>query len=149
MRTKLKAIGKETRNRYHATVGRMGIKSNEFKGFPERTILLKNVVNVDTGEVVTDHLWFTVGKTLKNLKLKEGDEITFNARVGTYRKGYIDKTTDYKLNYMTKIEVKSIDRELNAGEITSDTEPSFEELWKAQKNVQTVISSRVVRATQP
>lgn len=120
MRTKLKAIGKETRNRYHATVGRMGIKSNEFKGFPERTILLKNVVNVDTGEVVTDHLWFTV-----------------------------DKTTDYKLNYMTKIEVKSLDRELKAGEITSDTEPSFEELWKARKNVQTIISSRVVRATQP
>ena len=106
-------------------------------------------MNVDTGEVVTDHLWFTVGKTLKNLKLKEGDEITFYARVGTYRKGYIDKTTDYKLNYMTKIEVKSLDRELNAGEITSDTEPSFEELWKAQKNVQTIISSRVVRATQP
>ena len=69
--------------------------------------------------------------------------------LGTYRKGYIDKTTDYKLNYMTKIEVKSLERELKAGEITSDTEPSFEELWKAQKNVQTIISSRVVRATQP
>ena len=32
---------------------------------------------------------------------------------------------------------------------SNDTEPSFEELWKAQKNVQTIISSRVVRATQP
>lgn len=133
MRVALKAIGKETRNRYHATVGRMGIKSNEFKGFPERTILLKNVVNINTGDVITDHLWFTVGKTLKNLKLKEGDEIRFNARVGTYRKGYKYKKTDYKLNYMTKIEVKRLDRELNAEEITSDTEPSFEELWKAQE----------------
>lgn len=34
---------------------------------------------------------------------------------------------------MTKIEVKRLDRELNAEEITSDTEPSFEELWKAQE----------------
>ena len=46
MRTALKAIGKETRNRYHATVGRMGIKSNEFKGFPERTILLKDILEL-------------------------------------------------------------------------------------------------------
>jgi hypothetical protein len=65
MRTKMKEIGSETRERYRATVGRMGIKSNAFKGFPERTILLKDVVNVATNEIVTDHLWFTVGKTLK------------------------------------------------------------------------------------
>lgn len=132
MRKELQNIGTKTRNRYRAAVGRMGIKSNVFKGFPERTILLKNIVNVDTEEVVTNHLWFTVGKTLKKLKLKEGDEITFNARVGIYEKGYIEKTTDYKLNRMTKIEVKAINRELEEGEITSDTEPSFEELYKAQ-----------------
>ena len=71
-------------------------------------------------------------KTLKELDLKEGDEITFNARVGSYKKGYIYKTTDYKLNYMSKIEVKPVDRELNEGEITSKTEPSFQELWQAQ-----------------
>ena len=137
MRTKIKEIGSETRERYRATVGRMGIKSNEFKGFPERTILLKDVVNVTTNEIVTDHLWFTVGKTLKELDLKEGDEITFNARVGSYKKGYIYKTTDYKLNYMSKIEVKPVDRELNEGEITSKTEPSFEELRQAQNRART------------
>ena len=133
MRTGLKEIGKETRLRYHATVGRFGIKSNPFKGFPERTIMLKNVVNVNTGEVVTDHLWFTVGRTLNALNLKVGDEITFNARVGTYKKGYKSKTLDYKLNNMSKIEVKRIDRELEEGEITSGTEPTFEELWAAQR----------------
>ena len=137
MRSKMKEIGSKTRERYRATVGRMGIKSNEFKGFPERTILLKDVVNVATNEIVTDHLWFTVGKTLKELDLKEGDEITFNARVGSYKKGYIYKTTDYKLNYMSKIEVKPVDRELNEGEITSKTEPSFQELWQAQNRART------------
>ena len=44
MRNKLKNIGFDTRERYSAKVGRMGIKSNDFKGFPERTILLKNVI---------------------------------------------------------------------------------------------------------
>ena len=34
---------------------------------------------------------------------------------------------------MSKIEVKPVDRELNEGEITSKTEPSFQELWQAQK----------------
>jgi hypothetical protein len=133
MRKKLKAIGSETRHRYHATVGRMGIKDNIFKRFPQRTMLLKNVASADTGEILTDHLWVTVGETLKKLKLKEGDEITFDARVGTYKKGRRYKKTDYKLNYMTKIEVKYLDRELNIGEITSDTEPSFEELDKVRE----------------
>lgn len=62
MRTELQKIGKETRNRYKGTVERMGIKSNRFKKFPEKTMLLKNVVDVSTGKEVTDHLWFTVGK---------------------------------------------------------------------------------------
>lgn len=133
MREKLKEIGKNTRERYQATVGRMGIKHNAFKGFPERTILLKDLINLENNELVTDHLWFTVGITLKKLNLKEGDTITFNARVGSYKKGYIRKTVDYKLNNMSKIEVIREDRELLKYEITSSTEPTFEELFDAQK----------------
>lgn len=133
MRTKLKNIGNETRKRYRATVGRMGIKRNSFKGFPERTILFNNLIEITTSEEVTDHLWFTVGKQLKKLNLKAGDEISFNARVGIYKKGYKHKEKDYKLNRMTKIVVdKRIERELAEGELTSASEPSFEELREAQ-----------------
>ena len=69
MRTKLKETGSNIRERYIANVEKMGIKSNAFKGYPERTILLKNVVNTNTNEEVTDHLWFTVGTRLKELNL--------------------------------------------------------------------------------
>lgn len=126
MRNKVKEIGNKTRERYRATVGRMGIKSNEHKGFPERTILLKDLYLLadDNEELVTDHLWKTVGQQLKNLDLKEGDVITFYARVSTYKKGYRNKTIDYTLNYMTKIEVIREDRPLQEGEKTSSTEPT-------------------------
>lgn len=135
MRTKVKEIGNKTRERYRATVGRMGIKSNEHKGFPERTILLKDLylLTDDKEELVTDHLWKTVHKQLKNLDLKEGDVITFYARVSTYKKGYRNKTIDYTLNYMTKIEVIREDRPLKEGEKTSSIEPTRKELWEAQR----------------
>lgn len=71
-------------------------------------------------------------KTLRELNLKEGDEIVFEARVSPYRKGYRKDKTDYKLNRMTKISVVRQNRELKENEITSATEPSFRELLKAQ-----------------
>lgn len=134
MRTELQKIGKETRNRYKATVVRMGIKSNRFKKFPERTMLLKNVVDVSTGKEVTDHLWFTVRKTLSDLNLRAEDEISFNARVGSYRKGHKGKYKDFKLNNMSKITVeKRTEKELAENEITSSTPPTFKELFEAQE----------------
>lgn len=92
----------------------------------------KELKNLGFETLVTDHIWFTVGKTLKELNLKEGDEIEFNARISSYRKGYWKDKTDYKLNRMTKIIVVRQNRELRENEITSATEPSFEELWAAQ-----------------
>ena len=134
MRTELQKIGKETRNRYKGTVERMGIKSNRFKKFPERTILLRNVVEISTGKEVTDHLWFTVRKTLSDLNLRAEDEISFNARVGSYRKGHKRKHKDFKLNNMSKVVVESrTEKELTENEITSSTPPSFQELWEAQE----------------
>lgn len=132
MRKELKNLGSEARFRYKATVGRMGIKSNNFKGFPERTILLKNLIEESSKKLVTNHIWFTVGKTLRELNLKEGDEISFEARVAPYRKGYRKDKTDYKLNRMTQISVIRQNRELKENEITSATEPTFNELFEAQ-----------------
>ena len=51
----------------------------------------------------------------------------------TYKKGYRNKTIDYTLNYMTKIEVIREDRPLQEGEKTSSTEPTWKELWEAQR----------------
>ena len=133
MRKKLKAIGTETRERYRATIGRCGIKYNNFKKAPERTLVLNNVAHTNTGKVVTDHLWITVGKTLSELDLKAGDVITFNARVGIYRKGSHFRKRDYKLNRMTKIEVQRIGRELVEDEITSGNPATFQEWHDIQE----------------
>jgi hypothetical protein len=109
MRTELKKIN-GTRTRFRGTVERTGSRPN-YHGFPEPTVLLKNVVFVNTGKLATDHIWFTVGKTLERLALQPGDIVEFDARVGDYVKGYInqkeyidEREIDYKLNRPTKIQ---------------------------------------------
>lgn len=83
MRRELKKIeGKRTR--FRATVERFGSKKN-YHGFPEPTILYKDVVFADSLEIACDHL-FTVGKTIAALMLKPGDVVEFDARVGIIHK---------------------------------------------------------------
>jgi hypothetical protein len=62
---------------------------------------------LETNELATDHIWFTVGKTIKELNLTIGEKIQFVARVTTYIKGYVngfidERTVDLKLNRPTK-----------------------------------------------
>lgn len=93
---------------FTATVSRYG-KKNAFRGEAINTVLLVNIRRIDTGEVVTDHLWFTVGKVW--MGFKPGDQVTFDARVGDYRKGYfgrreevyVKSATDYRLERPTKV----------------------------------------------
>ncbi len=92
---------------------RFGTKRN-FKGYPEKTVLLKDV-RTSGGEQVTDHLWFNYTKGFEALKLIEGVQVSFDARVQLYKKGYrgrdIEKecenppATDYKLSRPTKIKI--------------------------------------------
>lgn len=98
------------RLRFRATVERFGMKRN-YHGFPEETILLKRIIRVDTGKEVSDHLWFTVRKTIAALDLQPGDTVEFDARVSDYVKGYVnhreyidERTIDYKLNRPTRFQ---------------------------------------------
>ena len=90
---------------------RYGSKTN-FKGYPEKTILFKDVKNNST--VITDHIWFNMTKGFETLgKLKQGDIVEFYARVKKYYKGYAGFKeeiqwenpieVDYKLSHPTKI----------------------------------------------
>jgi hypothetical protein len=93
---------------------RYGTKTG-YKGFPKRTILLKDVrvdgEDGDGGKVVTDHLWFNYTKGFQNLgELNKGDNVQFQARVKEYIKGYVnyrkfidEREIDFKLNYPTQI----------------------------------------------
>jgi len=93
---------------FTGTVERFGTAKN-WHGYPERTILVKDIVFTDSENFATDHLWFKVGKIISRMNLKEGDKIQFEARVSRYIKGYVnwreyidERQMDYKLNRPTK-----------------------------------------------
>jgi uncharacterized protein YneR len=110
MRKELEKLNNE-RRQFSAIFVRYGSKSG-WKGYPIKTILLKDVNN--GVKIVTDHIWFTMTKGFEALReLKEGDKVEFCARVKEYIKGYAGYKedvamerpleTDYKLSHPTKI----------------------------------------------
>jgi len=88
---------------------RYGTKSS-FRGPRKTTILLKDIKD-QNGVILTDHLWFNLTKGFDEYDLKEGDIISFDARVKKYQKGYKGYRedvyepieTDYKLSHPSKI----------------------------------------------
>lgn len=112
MRKVLASLNGE-RKKFKATFVRLGKKTN-FKGYSEETILLKNVLDAETNQIVTDHIWFSYTKGFEKILLSEGTLVEFEARIKEYKKGYVNKSykinnskTDYKLSNPTKI--KKID----------------------------------------
>jgi len=99
------------RRRFEGVFERFGQKS----GYKDvlTTILLSAVKDMFSGTVVTDHLWFTMGKRFEALKLTKGDVVRFDARVTSYEKGYMGRQdedaydfkpveTDYRLSFPSK-----------------------------------------------
>lgn len=108
MRSKL-ASSEGERKKFKARFVRLGKKIN-YNGYSEDTILLSNVTDVETNTVVTDHLWFSFTKAFEKIKLEEGVIISFEARVKSYKKGYVNKAigvnnkkNDFKLSHPTRI----------------------------------------------
>lgn len=108
MRVKLKAI-EDKRRRFRAVFKRFGKKVN-YKGYTEETILFKNVIDIETNEVIAEHLWFSMSKTFEKADLTPGVTIEFDARVKEYKKGYVNKAlgmkkrkVDYKLSHPSKV----------------------------------------------
>ena len=109
-----KELGKQVgeRKKFQATFVRFGKKIN-YHGFGEDTVLLKNVVDLQSNKIVTEHLWFPYTKNFQQIPLTEGTHIQFEARIKKYTKGYksskykIDqRREDFKLSHPTKISLK-------------------------------------------
>jgi hypothetical protein len=106
------------RSSFVGTFKRYGTKTN-YNGFPEKTILLVDIKSAE-GRAVSDHLWFNFTKQFEKLgELKEGDIVSFDARVRTYIKGYVNfreeidnRELDYRLSHPTKVEIlkKGVDK---------------------------------------
>ena len=84
-RRNLKEINQQ-RKRFSAIFVRFGIK-NGYKG-PLETVLLKDIKDLETNQILTDHLWFNLTKGFDKIKLQEADVVEFDARVDSYLKGY-------------------------------------------------------------
>jgi len=83
-----------TRRSFQAVFDKFGVRSG-YKT-PLTTILVLDVVDMTTKRIVTDHLWFTMGKRFAVLDLKPGDIIRFKARVTSYEKGYRGHREEYE-----------------------------------------------------
>ena len=100
---------KDERKRFRGTFVRLGKKSG-YKGNSEETVLITNIIDLESNTVVADHLWFTFTKGFQELNLQPGNIVEFDARVKEYKKGYAydvatrtQRKTDYKLSHPTKI----------------------------------------------
>lgn len=101
------------RKKFQATFVKFGKKTN-YRGYTEETVLLKNIIDVESKKIVTDHVWFAYTKSFQQISLVDGTAIEFEARIKKYGKGYhnarynIDnRTTDYRLSHPTKICLKN------------------------------------------
>jgi hypothetical protein len=100
---------KGLRRTFKGTFVRFGSRSG-FK-HPLVTILLTDIIDIASGRVVSDHVWFTVGKRFNEAGLREGDVVQFKARVTTYLKGYQGRREieenpvelDYRLSFPTDV----------------------------------------------
>lgn len=104
-----KRVGK--RGPFSATFERTGVKDTRFGR--EVTMLFRDVRD-EAGTVVTDHVWFIQGKQARELKLRKGERVQFEATVAPYMKRnpefeYGDedsgayKVRDYRLIYPAKM----------------------------------------------
>jgi hypothetical protein len=119
MREALKDID-GIRKRFSGTFVRFG-KKRGWKGIEIKTLLFENITT--EGNVVCDHIWFTITKEFERLDLQEGDRVSFEARVKHYWKGYKGRredddlppiTKDYKLSHPKNISVyKTGGKQLN------------------------------------
>lgn len=112
MRTKLKEIDKQRRC-FTATVKRYGGKLTNIPRMNvyswQETLLVVNVKDAITKEVLTDHLWFKVGKRIQSLNAQTGDIVQFCARVDNYFKKVGE---DYHLENPTQLKIVESDHSL-------------------------------------
>ncbi len=98
------------RKKFRAIFTRFG-KKISYNGYTDTTLLLTNIIDLETNAQVTDHHWFAFTKGFEKANLKEGMIIEFEARVKQYKKGYVNRKlainnqhSDYKLSHPTNIQ---------------------------------------------
>lgn len=99
------------RKKFKGLFVRIGRKAG-FNGYSQETILLKDIIDLENGIRVTDHVWLNLTKSFEAANIKEGMTVEFEARVKEYTKGYVNtrykidhQKKDYKLSHPTKFRI--------------------------------------------
>ena len=99
-------------SRFTGRVDRFGVKTYKSERSVSLTVMLKDIREDETGQIIADHVWMTLDENLKGLKLEVGDVISFDAEVSKYKKGYLGNRknvikqpsqTDYRVGDPTNI----------------------------------------------
>jgi hypothetical protein len=88
------------RKKFKGVFARYGKKVN-YKGYSEETVLVEQIVNAETNQMMCDHIWFSLTKSFEKLNLTSGDVLQFDARIKEYKKGY--KNSAHKITTPPKI----------------------------------------------
>lgn len=77
------------RKTFRGRFERFGTRQSPEDGEEEQPILLTDIEDASTSQIVTPYVWFGYGKGFQKLgDLSRGDVIRFSARVERYKKGY-------------------------------------------------------------
>lgn len=108
---------KGVRRKFRGTFDHYGTKSG-WQGRSLRTLLLLNIEDCLTHQIVTDHLWFNETKGFAAANLQKGNVVSFYARVTEYRKGYRGRCeevydhpieTDVRLSFPNRLVKQAIE----------------------------------------
>lgn len=70
------------------------------------TVLLTEIVDMDTEELVADHVWIPRSSDLKAMHPKQGHRVFFKAKVIGYAKGHTSNLTyDYRFDKIRDVKV--------------------------------------------
>jgi hypothetical protein len=83
---------------------RTGVRSA--RGREYLTVLLRRVRDAATGYLLADHVWFSRGNVWRNVGLRRGDIVRFDARVVEYRTGYWGPNRVYRAVTPPRVEYK-------------------------------------------
>jgi len=110
MRKQLASV-EGSRKKFAGIFSRFGKKTN-YHGYADRTILLVNIVDLETNSRVADHVWFNYTKAFEKLLLEPGVRVEFDARVKIYKKGYVNakykidnRSFDFRLSHPTGVKL--------------------------------------------
>ena len=100
MRRKMEKYKDGEKHRFTGAVERFGSFIDKESGKLKKSVLLMDIRD-EKGNLCTQHAWVTVDKRLEQAGLLEGVKYSFQAKVGTYKRGR--ESYDFQLKRLSEV----------------------------------------------